>query len=277
MGVDYCAYCTCCFCSMSRSGALVRVAELLEEQFGMVTAAQAAVHGVQRYDLARLLGDGVLDQPARGVYRIIGAPGDLETIAIRAAWMQLRPGMTSRERGPNDGVVAYDTAAVLHGLGDLLPEPYQFLVPIRQQTRRTDVRIRRGRLEPGECARVKGMTVTSPARTIADLAADAIDGGHLGQIIADAIHRELVDRARVEDVLKPHLVRYGIRSARGAVPRTAPSRRRMTAVTPTGESGGVPYATPHLAVEDRDECWSLSVQGLGDLGRLQTWRRVACH
>ena len=42
-----------------------------------------------------------------------------------------------------------------------------------------------------------GFAVTAPARTIADLAAERMDGGHLGCIASDALARGLVTRDEI--------------------------------------------------------------------------------
>ena len=56
-----------------------------------------------------------------------------------------------------------------------------------------------------------GFAVTTPARTVADLAADRMDGGHLGRIVSDTlakglavdneIRAALVGRADLESIL----------------------------------------------------------------------------
>jgi hypothetical protein len=43
-----------------------------------------------------------------------------------------------------------------------------------------------------------GFAVTTPARTIADLAADRMDGGHLGRIASDALQRGMTTHQEME-------------------------------------------------------------------------------
>jgi hypothetical protein len=47
-----------------------------------------------------------------------------------------------------------------------------------------------------------GFAVTTPARTLADLAADHMDGGHLGRIASDALARGLITEPEVEAAIK---------------------------------------------------------------------------
>ena len=47
--------------------------------------------------------------------------------------------------------------------------------------------------------------VTTPVRTIADLAADRIDGGHLGRIASDAVSRNLITVGELKSAVADRL------------------------------------------------------------------------
>ena len=96
------------------------LAELSASQWGMVTTAQAAAHGVGRLDLSRLAKAGHLERLAHGVYRAAGAPAD-EFESLRAAWLAADPSRTAEARLPDlvGGIVVMgESAAALHGVGD---------------------------------------------------------------------------------------------------------------------------------------------------------------
>lgn len=90
--------------SMKAMDALRVLAEVTSDQWGMVTSAQALMHGITRLDLSRLAASGHLERLAHGVYKDAGAAGD-EFEGIHAAWLGTEPKRTSvvrlhdRERG----------------------------------------------------------------------------------------------------------------------------------------------------------------------------------
>ena len=56
---------------------------------------------------------------------------------------------------------------------------------------------------------VDGMPVTTVARTIADLAAARIDGGHLASVVRDALTVKQVSDRKLSAALRPFAYRYG--------------------------------------------------------------------
>ena len=106
---------------MKSTEALRVLAEVTAYQWGMVTSAQASMHGVTRLDLSRLAEAGLLERLAHGVYKDAGAPGD-EFDDMRAAWLSTDPKRLAYERSkdaPSGVVFAGASAARLHGIGDL--------------------------------------------------------------------------------------------------------------------------------------------------------------
>ncbi len=74
---------------MSAVEVLARLAaEVAEDQWGLVTRAQALAVGVLRATFARLVAAGALVRVAHGVYRVAGGP-DPGHLDVRAAWLQL--------------------------------------------------------------------------------------------------------------------------------------------------------------------------------------------
>ncbi|MEI2699982.1 MAG: type IV toxin-antitoxin system AbiEi family antitoxin domain-containing protein [Microthrixaceae bacterium] len=102
--------------------------ELSASQWGMVTTAQAAAHGVPRLDLSRLCQSGHLERLAHGVYRNAGAPSE-EFESLRATWLAADPSHTAEQRlrDLSGGVVVMGaSAASLHGVGDLPADRHEF-------------------------------------------------------------------------------------------------------------------------------------------------------
>lgn len=175
--------------------ALQTVGEIAADQWGLVTTPQAEAVGVDRTTLTRLGATGLLDQVARGVH-LVTAAGIPKNLDEKVAWLRLDATRRAWERRPMDddsGVLSHRTACVLHELGDVPAPQVEITVPRRRTTRLPGVRLRRSALTEDEVTIVDGLPVTTVARTIIDLLADKVDGGHIGGVIADALRRELVD------------------------------------------------------------------------------------
>jgi predicted transcriptional regulator of viral defense system len=190
--------------------------DLAAEQWGLVTAAQATSLAVTSQALARFARQGVLERLVHGVYRVAGSPpSPLDD--LRVAWLALDPARRSldRLRDARPAVVSFRSAAVVHGLGDLAADTMEFTVSRRKQSRRPDVRIHRGELGREDWTIVDGLPVTTALRTIQDLAAARIDGGHLASVVRDALTLQLVDDGQVAKVLRPHAHQYGAKRGNG--------------------------------------------------------------
>ena len=83
------------------------LAEVTAYQWGMVTSAQASMHGITRLDLSRLAADGQLERVAHGVYKDAGAPGGPHD-DLKAAWLSTDAKTMGEARikgGANDGAM----------------------------------------------------------------------------------------------------------------------------------------------------------------------------
>lgn len=193
---------------------LTRLARIAEDQWGLVTRRQAERAGVSRATLQRLATAGVLDRVAQGVYRVTGAPPP-DHLDLRAAWLQLAPEVPVWERTPEQGVVSHRSAAALYGLGHLPADRHEFTLPVRRQSRRSDVRLHHRPIEPGEQIALQGMPVTRPSRIAADLLGDREDPEAVAQVIDDAIRSVYDYPGTFADALRPHAVRFGLRRGDG--------------------------------------------------------------
>ncbi len=200
---------------MARTSTVRRLAELAEDQWGLVTRAQAEKAGVPRSTFDRLAADGsILERVAHGVYHLAGAPLP-DHAELRAAWLQLAPAVPAWERTPEQGVVSHRSAAALYGLGHLPADIHEFTLPSRRQTRRADVRIHRRPIAAHEWIELRGLPVTRPSRIAADLLGDHEDPGAVAAVIVDAIRGGRDDPGAFADSLAPLAARFGLRRGDG--------------------------------------------------------------
>lgn len=200
---------------MARVATLDSLANLAEDQWGLVTRQQAEGAGLAWSTIARLAAEGsVLERVTQGVYRLRGAPPS-DHLELRAAWLQLAPATPVWERSTAQGVVSHRSAASIYELGDLVAERHEFTFPGRRQTRRSDVRIHRALLGRTDWINLKGLLVTRPARTAADILTDGEDPDAVAQIVATAL-RKVNDYPRTfATTLAPLAQRFGLRKGDG--------------------------------------------------------------
>ncbi|HEX8306036.1 MAG TPA: type IV toxin-antitoxin system AbiEi family antitoxin domain-containing protein [Jatrophihabitans sp.] len=193
------------------------ILDLAEGQWGLLTAAQARAVGVSRVQLTRLAQDRVLIRLAHGVYVLRGA-ANMEHLELRAAWLGLDPERMAAEqlRNPTQGaVVSHASAARLHQLGDLEADRHEFTLPMRKQTRRSDVRLHRAVLTAGEVMTVAGLPTTTPERIVVDLLADCHDGEQVARVLAGAVHARSIDLGQIAPLLSPFAARFGLPLGKG--------------------------------------------------------------
>ncbi len=191
---------------------LGRLSRIAEDQWGLATRRQLA--SVSRATVQRLVSEGVLERVAQGVYHLSGAPTP-DHVALRAAWLQLAPGVLAWERTAEQGVVSHRSAAAVYGLSDLPADRHEFTLPTRRQSRRADVRLHVRRLEQGEWIIIHGLPVTRPSRIAADLLDDREDTEAVAHVVADAIRAVYDYPGTFADALAPHAARLGLRRGDG--------------------------------------------------------------
>lgn len=190
---------------------LRELSQITATQWGLVTTAQAGRRGVSRLYLSRLADAGHLERLGHGVYRAAGVPAD-RFEALKAAWLSVDPKLTAEERLRRtvaDAVVSGAAAAYLHGLGDLVPEPYEFTVPARRQTQRSEIRFRVRQLSKDSVTLREGLPVTTVEQTIADLVEARTDWSLVADALADA---GWPDRGLLAVLLDPLVARNGFAS-----------------------------------------------------------------
>lgn len=200
--------------SMSRP--IQRLAELSEEQWGLVTRRQAQRLGVGWTSLSRLVDAGLLERVDRAVYRIRGAVAP-EHLALRAAWLQLEPDKPAWDRldDPNVAFVSHSSAAALYSVGDLRAGVHEFTIPLRRQSRRPDIRIHRGTVEEPDRLVLQGLPATRAGRMIADLLADHVDPTAVAQIVDEVLTHVYDYPGTVAQKIAPFAARFGLRAGDG--------------------------------------------------------------
>jgi hypothetical protein len=192
-----------------------RLTPLAHEQWGLLTRRQAKLAGVPQATLTRLIeGRSTLERVANGVYHLMGAPWP-DHAELRAAWLQLAPGMPSWERTPDQGVVSHTSAAALYGIGDLPADVHQFTVASRRQTRRPDVRIHVRDMSDLLWIKLHGLPVTRPSRIAADLLADREEPEAVARIVSEATRHVYDYPGTFAKALAPLAMRYGLRKGDG--------------------------------------------------------------
>jgi hypothetical protein len=195
---------------------LQRLFAVAEDQWGLCTRQQAQQASVGASSLARLARDGLLERVAHGVYRVRGA-AEPDHLALRAAWLQLEPDTPAwvRVRSPDVAVVSHASATSLYGVGDLRADVHEFTIPVRRQTRRSDVRLHRGVVPDGQRLLLHGLPTTRASLMIADLLDDHIEPESVAQITAEVVQRALDSPSSIAACIAPSAGRYGFRRGDG--------------------------------------------------------------
>lgn len=100
-------------------------------------------------------------------------------------------------------LVSHETALGLHELTDLMPDRIHLSVPksFRKQPAKGIV-LHKARLEEGDVEDRRGYRVTTPLKTILDIArSPRVSPEHLEAAVAEALDRGLVRRKRLRDAL----------------------------------------------------------------------------
>ena len=193
------------------------LAEVTAYQWGMVTSAQANMHGITRLDLSRLAAAEHLKRLAHGVYMDPGTPNN-QFDDLRAAWLSTAPKIMgeARIKDPAHGVVVAGTSAArLHDIGDLWADRHEFVSPKRRQSQRAEIRYRQRNLDPADVTLVEGLPTMTMERTISDLVEDVGDLSLVADALSDASFKRSLDLARLRELLGPMAERHGFKKGDG--------------------------------------------------------------
>ena len=169
-----------------------RLFEVAAQQGGYFTAAQAKEIGYSYQAQAHHVTVGNWLRSDRGLFRLAEWVPDVhDDLARWTLW--------SRGRG----VVSHETALSVHGIGELESDRVHLTVPPGFTMRHDAVVLHFAKLPKADTVPMGGFTVTSPTRSIIDVAG-ATDQDQLARLIDDARQAGLVTvrslRTRAEQV-----------------------------------------------------------------------------
>jgi predicted transcriptional regulator of viral defense system len=157
-------------------------------QGGYVTAKQAHRAGYRSPHLAYHVKAGNLVRVGHGLYRIPELPLDEHDDLVRLA-------LWSRDRQDRpQAVVSHQSALALLDLGDVLPRKTHLTVPPRfRKPVPAGCVLHRARLEPAQCDEWTVFSVTTPLRTLRDVARSrGVSREQLELALGQALERGLV-------------------------------------------------------------------------------------
>jgi predicted transcriptional regulator of viral defense system len=201
----------------SRTGKLQRLYELAANQAGYFSAVQAHELGYSSRSLVHHVAAGHFERINRGFYRLVGVPAERYEDVV-AAWLRLA------SRG---AVVSHETALALYDLAPSRSHEIHLTVPRAHRPRGSQagssVRLHTAitPLRRDEVTNRFSVQLTSPARTIADVAESGVDPSVVVEATAHALGKgllapsELLEAVNLRSERVRRLVDRAITEARG--------------------------------------------------------------
>ena len=228
------------------------IAALAERQGGVVEHTQLLALGLSRAAIHRRVRAGRLHARFRGVYAVghrrLAAEG-LRWAAVLACG--------------SGAVLSHTSGAVAWGLLRSTASRLDVTVPRGGREARPGIRLHRSRrLAPDEVTTLDGLPITTPARTLLDLAADGLRGRRLESALDRAELLRLVDFAHMHELLERYPRRAGTSSLRAVLSRYAAGTVDTRSVLEELVLGlcdahGLPRPNVNTVIEgrERDFCW----------------------
>jgi predicted transcriptional regulator of viral defense system len=172
--------------------------EVGRTQGGYVTAQQAAAAGFGASHLSYHAAAGNLERVGHGLYRVRELPPSPHDRIVRIVL-----GTRGRDDRPRS-VVSHATALSLHELSDVMPAKVHLLVPPGwRKPAPSGAILHRGQLTRAETEDWEGFAVTTPLRTLLDVAREGrLSHEQLDAAVADALQRGLVRRSVLERAVR---------------------------------------------------------------------------
>ncbi len=180
------------------------------QQHGLLTRGQAKASGMTDHQIDGRLRSGRWTAARRGVFQVLGTP-PTEEQAVMAACLAAGP----------EAVASHLSAARLWRLRLPEPEVIEVTTPPGRRVRVEGVQQHRyGPLLAAEVHRLRGVPVTTPARTLVDCS-NRVGISQLGLVVDDALRRRLV---RLPDLARCHARVPGGRRPQAAMARVLAER-----------------------------------------------------
>jgi predicted transcriptional regulator of viral defense system len=165
-----------------------RLADVAGAQAGYFTAADAVAVGYSHQAQKFHVDSGNWMRVGRGIFRLPSWPvGEHDDLVRWALWARGR------------AVVSHETALRVHDLGDVNPTLIHVTVPSGFRQSAAAVRLHRGVLPPADVVGHAGYRVTTPTRSLVDVAGADLPQDQLVIAVRDAIHRGVTTRHRLID------------------------------------------------------------------------------
>lgn len=157
-------------------------------QGGYFTAAQARTVGYSHQAQAYHVRTGDWQRVDRALFRLAEwVPGAHDELSRWTLW----------SRGI--GVVSHESALAVHDIGELESAQVQLTVPRGFRKRHDGVRLHVGELPAGDIVEHAGFRLTTPVRSLVDIAADGPDEEQLARAIDDARARGLLTARQLRE------------------------------------------------------------------------------
>ena len=165
--------------------------QVAESQKGYFTSADAKRLGYDYPHQHFHVKQGNWIRVDHGIYRLKKFPAAEHEDLMR--WW-----LWSRKKG----VISHETAAALYELGDLLPSKIHLTVPLDFRKRATkSLVLHKANMSALEIEKRNDLLVTTPLRTVLDLARSHLDDERLAAVAKDAIKKGLITRRELLEVL----------------------------------------------------------------------------
>ena len=166
-----------------------------EAQSGFFTAAQAHEAGYSPRLLTHHAARSHFERRGRGIYRLVHFPqlSDAEDLIVHWLW------------SARTGVFSHETALQLHQLSDALPSRVYMTLPLDWAKRRLRspevLRLYYDGVGRHELAQLKGVPVTTPARTVNDCARAYVLPDLVQQAVREGLERKLFEEREIGPAL----------------------------------------------------------------------------
>ncbi|HVT59428.1 MAG TPA: type IV toxin-antitoxin system AbiEi family antitoxin domain-containing protein [Thermoanaerobaculia bacterium] len=181
------------------SQALRNLYAVATRQGSYFTAKQAAAMGYSKQHLDYHRRFGNFERIERGLYRLPTLPFSPHDDLIR--WSLWSRGRDDRPQA----VVSHETALAFYELSDLIPAKIHLSVPPGFRKTPPPVCIlHKAVLTPQEEELGEGFRVTTPLRTLVDVAAAPVPQEQVERAIEEALERGLVRRSQLVEALRSH-------------------------------------------------------------------------
>jgi predicted transcriptional regulator of viral defense system len=186
------------------------LAALAHEQGGYFTAKQAQEigYGYKHLDYHETAGN--FERVDHGLYRLPTIPPSEEDDLIRLS-------LWSRNRSDEpQAVVSHETALVAHQLTELLPNKIHLIVPPKfRKNAPRGVKLHKALLLLAEVEARAGYRVTTPLRTLLDVASGEVSQEQLEKAVSESLARGLVRRATLHGAARGNPRFAGLRAVLG--------------------------------------------------------------